>query len=127
MSKLKDLTLSMLDAKNTEINDIVGMKTTAMEKFVREKVVIPYCKKHGYRFISGMGSWCFVDPDGAPFHPGEDRHKVQGRPTDGSPEADEDRWYVDPTEEDHEIRDILSYTFETQRCCIGAYMESYTP
>lgn len=25
----------------------------------REKYVIPYCERHGLRFVGGMGTWCF--------------------------------------------------------------------
>lgn len=126
MSKLKDLSLAFLNAKNAEINEIVGLKTKAAEQFIRDKVVIPYCKKHGYRFSAGMGGWCFHDRDGDCFYPGEDRHKRPGRPHRScDPKYDEDEWYLDITDEDREVRDILSFTFENQRCCIGAYMEDY--
>lgn len=128
MSKLKDLTLAFLESKNAEITEIVGMKTKAAEAFVREKVVIPYCKKHGYGFSAGMGGWCFIDRDGDTFYPGEDRHKKPGRPhLSCDPKYDEDEWYTDRTEEDHDVARILHYTFENQRCCIGAYMEDYKP
>lgn len=31
---------------------------------VRTRLVIPYCDRHGCRFIAGMGGWNFVWPDG---------------------------------------------------------------
>jgi hypothetical protein len=36
----------------------------ALAMQVREQYVIPFCDKHGLRFVAGMGSWCFWDSKG---------------------------------------------------------------
>ena len=35
---------------------------------VREDVLIPFCKKHDVRFLSGMGSWAFFLPKSPERH-----------------------------------------------------------
>jgi len=39
-----------------------GVQVIADE--VREKYLVPFCDKHGLRFVSGMGRWFFIDKDG---------------------------------------------------------------
>jgi hypothetical protein len=31
----------------------------------REQVLIPFCRRKGWRFTAGMGTWCFWDRDNA--------------------------------------------------------------
>ena len=127
MSKLKDVMLTCLEGTNDELREIIGRTTTAMEKLVREKVVIPYCKKYGYSFVAGMGSWGFFDKEGKPFYPGEDYRYATADPHDGRPWENDgvDDWFLKPTEEDREIREILGWSFDCQNQSIGAYMEDY--
>lgn len=126
MSKLRDLMMAMLESKNSEILDFLRLKTGAMESFVREKVVIPYCKKYGYSFDSGMGSYCFIDKEGNHFYPGDDCRYAKEDPKDGRPwKQDVDGWYLRPTEEDKELKEILGFQFAGTNCGIGAYMKDY--
>lgn len=126
MSKLKEISLDYLEHKNDTIRAFCCAETTQAEAFIHAKVVIPYCKKHGYSFESGMGTWNFRDRDGEPFYPGESRHKVQDRPNNTcDPKYDADEWFVEPTDEDREIREILSYYFDCSNTPIGAHMKDY--
>lgn len=123
MSLRKNILQTVLNGANDEINEIIGRKTTVQENFIREKVVIPYCQKHGYSFSAGMGGWCFIDHTGNPFYPGESRHVRTDRP-DG-PEGDDDKWFIEPTEEDKDVAELLNFQFDSQNACIGAYMKDY--
>jgi hypothetical protein len=126
MSKLRDLMLSFLNDKNREIQEIVSMKTTAAENLVREKVVIPYCKKWGYSFDSGMGSYSFTDKEGETFYPGETCRYAKEDPKDGRPwQQDGEDWFLPPTDEDKEIQEILDFGFDSQNCRIGAFIKDY--
>lgn len=126
MSKLRDLMFSFLNDKNREIQEIVSMKTTAAENLIREKVVIPYCKKWGYSFDSGMGSYSFTDRTGKPFYPGEDCRYAKEDPKDGRPwQQDGEDWFLPPTDEDKEIQEILDFGFDCQNCRIGAFIKDY--
>lgn len=126
MSKNKDVMILCLESTNSELKEIISRKTTAMENLVREKVVIPYCKRWGYSFDSGMGSYSFTDKEGKPFYPGEDCRYAKEDPKDGRPwQQDGEDWFLPPTDEDKEIREILGFEFDSQNCCIGAYMKDY--
>jgi hypothetical protein len=127
MSKLKDVMLSCLEGTNKELTEIIDRKTTAAENLVREKVVIPYCKKWGYSFASGMGGWCVIDKAGKPFYPGEDCRYATADPKDGRPwEQDgEHDWFLRATEEDKEFREILEWGFDCMNQGIGSYIRDY--
>ena len=44
---------------------------------VREKVVLPICKKRGWTFISGMGTYGFYDKKGCPIMEWDERTKAR--------------------------------------------------
>jgi len=120
--------LLCLEGTNSEIREIISRKTTVAENMIRDKVVIPYCKKHGYSFSAGMGSWNFSDRDGEIFEPGVTYHKRRDRPSRScDPKYDEDEWFIEPTDEDREVREILSWFFDCMNQSIGSFIKDYRP
>ena len=99
--------LMLIDATNQEIGEFETRKVDAMAKLIFEKVVVPYCKATGMRFSAGMGGYTFIDTKGRCFDIGEERYSKPDRP-DGL-EGDEDEYWVTPTEEEKQIREILDY------------------
>jgi hypothetical protein len=123
----KSLALGLLADKNKEIREIISMKTSAMESHIRARIVIPFCDKYDLSFTAGMGTWMFRDSHGKLFDLGVDRREHPDRPQDGSPEADDDRWYIEPTQEDKDIKEILDFQFDCMNCSIGSFMLDYNP
>jgi hypothetical protein len=84
-----------------EINAVINGMYEELGAQLRLHVVKPFCEKFNLTFSSGMGGWSFHYKDG-PYarkcwFVGEDRRVLPDKPE--GPEGDEDRWWVDVTEE----------------------------
>ena len=122
-----EVLITVLDGNDKELTEIVYRKVNAAAKMVRDNVVIPYCDKYGYRFVSDYQAWVFLDRDDSLFEIGRTRHKRRGRPDESHPDYDDDRWFTPPTDEDHKICKLLEYCFEMGPGQLGAFIENYTP
>jgi hypothetical protein len=49
------------------INDRHAQEIDALAVKVRTEVILPYCEKHGYDFVAGMGTWLIGPVGGKPI------------------------------------------------------------
>ena len=63
-----------LDAVRRRAN----IETDKIANDVRKRYVIPFCKKHGMRFIAGMGSWSFHKPGQYPLWNDDNIENISG-------------------------------------------------
>jgi hypothetical protein len=95
--------------------------------FIRTTVVVPYCKKYGYTFSSGMGSWSF-SLNGNTVWLDECRYS-DSKPTEFPEEWEQENdgtWFHRATSEDKNVMDILNFKYSWDRICIGSYMKDIT-
>lgn len=122
--ELHSLCTRFLKSKQNAGEEMLETLENTTSDYIRTKVVVPYCKKYGYTFSSGMGSWNFSDSKGESYYL-EDCHYSETKPTVHPEEWTEDggEWFRKPTAEEKAIRDILCFQFSWANCCIGAYMK----
>jgi len=113
---------SMVHAATDEINELANRKYNALSKLILEKVVKPYCDANRMSYFYCNGTWWFTEANGRQFDIGDDRREKPGRP-DG-PEGEGDEWFLDPTDEEKRIRDLLN-TEAGYNACIGDYVPCY--
>jgi hypothetical protein len=125
-SELHSLCTRFLKSKQKTGEEVLDTLENTASDFIRTKVVIPYCKKYGYTFTAGMGSWVFVNAQGKTCHPYEDFLYSDTKPTEHIEDWHQEfdgEWVRTPTAEDKAVHDILCFQYSWSKCCIGAYMK----
>lgn len=64
---MKNLTNRTVEKLIDSLDDKYGRGLAIIGERIRQERILPFCKKHGLTFVSGMGSYGFTDRNGKTY------------------------------------------------------------